>query len=862
MAGAQTLSDHHYYNNLIINNTYGIEHFMSDLGSTVDDYLIDHNTILYSGLGFGLVDGHTTAMSFRFSEAQIGTTNVTIRDNIIGNSTNREFVLGNFANNWRAPITLDYNWIIDDLNNANFMSWNGIAYTDYGTWQFNTAQNSNGDNTSVNYINLIDFQPENTEPVCTLSSTGSYVGAVPCLALGVPSTNISSMYPHLSTKSFTDNFQHYTVDYPFNKRWSISGDGTWITQSYPTSYGYNNYMITGEDSGSTYLIARNITFNQSTDDYEIITQVTPANATYCWIQDSRDNKNAIFYYDILDQVAIRYNDGASHIFKTEIKWLANETKWLRMQFNHTTTNYSYHYKNNTNDTWSYLATYRSNDTASIKNVIMKSTIGVCAFDNVVARKTNNPEAGGILYPSFLYQSLNDTQWYNATIDFYNGTVKTYTDVYSLPTDYTDFSRTIYRGVWYINVTLCDVNGVCRTEISSNLTVDLFNIYPCSVKGVPTLNFTITHEDFPQTVDLIADVEISGSVWLYDNPSIINNYNFSLSGDSNYALCFYPENYILSTDMYIKYYVDEGFTHRYIFVNETLTDDVQYLTIYNFNYTAVALGISDLVLTLRNKNNYQYLTNIIATLQRWYVGENTWRNVQMDESGAFGLMLFNIYEEDVDYRLVFRDRYNYETILETTKNMRFFCTSNVCDLTYLINPNPISYIQDNFSITQEYIEEEDIINITWVDPDGYSFIINNIVRRVMFNQSLIICNDTVEDTVSGYYECDVTGLTGTFIITSKTSRSPYEDQKSTIINIIGATFEDLVGVGKTESTFWAFGILTTMIMFGAIISPVGAIITAIIGLIAIFLLKMLSVISVAYIIIVMVIGIMISIKIKN
>lgn len=837
-------------------NSYAIKvQYLSSLN--VSNWYIFHNSFYAQGDALSSMD-----------VTKSWADNITLKDNIFYSDDRYAiYSSGLYANN----VIYDYNLYYEAGTSNLLQRYDSLtdSYATLAAWLISVNYNGLWDTNSMQDDPLFtdintNLKPIMTSPVCGAASDGTDIGALPCeITPPLGNTNLSEMYPTLTSLSFTDNFQHYTGAYPYTNRWTITNDATFEIAQYPTSYGYDNYMMLINDSTVGSLYATNAVFDRNTDDYEIIVQLTPIShvgisSNTCWLETT-STTNGIFYYGAANQLALRYYDGSPHNVLTGVSWALNDTKWLRLLFNHTTGNYSYYYKNNTPESWSYLGTYNDYNISDYRRVLLRVGQIKCGFDNVVARTTNNPEAGGTTYPSFLYNSLNDTIWYNATIDWYNASGKIYSDYYTYPTDYTDFTREIYNGVWYVNITLCDIYGMCINDTSDSVTFALFNVYPCSVLGTPTINFTITHEDFPQTLDLVADVEISGDVWLYDNPNIKNNYNFTLSGNSNYALCFYPDNYILKTDMYIKYYVDSGFWHRYIYVNQTLNDDVQYLTIYNFNYTT---GLSDLVLTIRNKNNYQYIPNIIGTLQRWYVGENTWRNVQMDESGTFGLMIFDIYEKNIDYRILFKDRDNYVRTLELTDNMKFYCTGGVCELTYLIDPNPTITAQDNFTINIDYDKTTHIINISWLDPDGVSFDINNIVRRIMFNQTLVICNDTTEDTTEGYYECDISGLTGTFLVTSKTSRSPWVDQISEWIEVLGTTFEDITEIGRGESVFWSVGIITTMVMFGAAISPVVAIAAAIISLIIVFFLKMLSIFTIGYLITVVVIGIVISIKVKN
>ncbi|MFO7949455.1 MAG: hypothetical protein R6U36_03700, partial [Candidatus Fermentibacteraceae bacterium] len=171
----------------------------------------------------------------------------------------------------------------------------------------------------------------------------------------------------------------------------------------------------------------------------------------------------------------------------------------------------------------------------------------------------------------------------------------------------------------------------------------------------------------------------------------------------------------------------GYAHRWFGYNLTINNNTKIEPIYNLNTTT---GVSDLKITLRNEENYQYIPNIVGKLQRRYVGEGAWRTVQMELTGDYGLFLYHIYEESVDYRLIFLNQDNQ--ILETSNTLKFKCTDGLCELIYLISEDISTSTLDNLDISWSYDNVTGIITVDWNDITGenHSHVRRSAVSFVM------------------------------------------------------------------------------------------------------------------------------------
>lgn len=360
---------------------------------------------------------------------------------------------------------------------------------------------------------------------------------------------------------------------------------------------------------------------------------------------------------------------------------------------------------------------------------------------------------------------------------------------------------------------------------------------------------IFDEDTPTTA-LTGTAEVEFDYYAGNSPNA-TEYNAAFSGSNTYNFNITTNASTIRGDLYIVYKTDNGFTHRYIVSNTTFnTTAAQNFTIYNFNTTT---GISDLKITTRYNSNYKYYPEVIAKLQRRYTSENVWRTVQMDESGDFGQLFFNIKEESVDYRLIFTDKNN--NILKTTNSLKFVCTSGVCDLTILLDPYSATAAATGITYSYTYDPTTKVVSMSWQDASAGTNTVAIKARQDTVTGALYPCNQT-QTGASGTMSCNLTGRQGVIEFTI-TANGDLE--KTTLLEIQPAKLGSVIG--NNEGAVWAVIIIVICLMFG-LFSPVGAIISMMIGLIAIYLLGIFTPITITFLIIVTAIGIVIGIKVRS
>lgn len=462
---------------------------------------------------------------------------------------------------------------------------------------------------------------------------------------------------------------------------------------------------------------------------------------------------------------------------------------------------------------------------------------------------------GELQSITLQADYNGTGLPYSTALKYNGTVWNYTT-----TDFTNYrimnatfftpqpnasSAVIMQNVW--NYTFMGENAT----INFNQTIMRSAIDGCVVNTVPAMRLYYFDEDSP-TTSRNATSQLEITYWITNKSAQKIAYiNFG-TANSTHTVCLSNASLEFGIDLYIQQTVAGGYTHRYYIYDGYLNSTAQNLTLYNFNTTT---GISDLRLTTRDYDTNLFYSNVVAKLQRLYLGEGVWRTVQMDRSGDYGLMTFHVKEQSTDYRIVYSDTSN--NILKTTDSMKFACSSdyNVCELTQLLSPYSASTSSNLISIAWEYIPASNSVNMTWSDPLGGSNTMETTLVKHTYTGTTTLCNSSQTGS-AGFVNCPTSGYTGeaffTIYANGELVVSEWVDLNTTKL---GDSFDD------KEGAWWAGIIVLTCAMFG-LLSPAVAIICMIIGLIAVFMLGIFTPLTMTLIVVATIVGIAIGWKVRN
>jgi len=306
---------------------------------------------------------------------------------------------------------------------------------------------------------------------------------------------------------------------------------------------------------------------------------------------------------------------------------------------------------------------------------------------------------------------------------------------------------VLEGIWYLNVST-DTN-----EFRFNQTVRQLSFDNCSTYGNKVLQLRIFEED---DTDSLLNSTMAAELTFWSSVSNTSKtLNLDFTGNSTYYICALNESSSVKSDIYLQYTPSGSFTHRWYAFAYNLTGTIQRNeSVYNFvNKT----DKSDLKITTRYNSDYNYYPDIIGKLQRSYLAEGVWRTVQMDRSGDFGNLFYNIIEESVDYRLIFTDISN--NVLKTTDTLKFLCTDGICDLTVLLDPySATAASSGEVVVTQSYDSATSTINISWSDLSAGTNTVTSTVKQIGGVSDTTICNQT-QTGASGSYSCDVSTYSG-------------------------------------------------------------------------------------------------------
>lgn len=382
---------------------------------------------------------------------------------------------------------------------------------------------------------------------------------------------------------------------------------------------------------------------------------------------------------------------------------------------------------------------------------------------------------------------------------------------------------------------------------TNFSVPNILFYECNESDEYAIKFTFYDED---TRNNLMNTHLEMEVIYFDETKL---FNYDLKNQTNYTFCLNPVDSTLDTNLYLKFYT-ENYTNRYYGFNNTLTNVSQDILLYTIPDSE---SKSVLKITVRNKATYQYLPNIVGKLQRKYIGDGEWVTVQHSISDDYGLLLYNINEINTDYKLIFMDKEN--NIYETTDSMKFLCTDSVCELVYLLDISEAEAALDNLTVWYKYDNNTKNMTTYWNDPTGETTFINTVISKEYAAGSLLICNLSSSST-SGNHTCNLNAYSGTLYF------HVYGLINGQKIHELTGFFEvdrSLLGgiIDEKSGALLSFILILSISMIG-IISPVGAVIATVLGLITVFYLGLLSALNITFITIVVVLAILVCIKLRD
>jgi len=411
----------------------------------------------------------------------------------------------------------------------------------------------------------------------------------------------------------------------------------------------------------------------------------------------------------------------------------------------------------------------------------------------------------------------------------------------------------YSYSWKLNIPYASGGEyTIYTENVSHNVVD-WSVDNCTANSHIALTFKIRDENHPDSMlASITESELLGEYWINDK-SRARNISIYYGKDQN-TLNVCTDTEQVQIDLYLKYASTYGFTHRYFLYNKSIFNtSTETYNIYNFNKTD---GISQLRITSRYSDTYNYFINAIVGLERLYPSSNDWRTVQMGKTDDYGFVGFNIIEREEDYRLVYRDTNN--NLLKVTDALTFACDNGVCSILALLSPYAVGLSENNVTYSYTYDNLTHILSITWLNGAEADISIGVFQETPVSTNELFNYYET--NSLTGTKTFNLSGYSGEIQLKLNTTREGSELlEHSKFINIGKLRLADYVG--ESEGAMFSFLLLIVISMMG-VWSPVAVIISTLLGLFVIYIFGLVSAISLGFLITATIVGLVLSLKLKQ
>lgn len=338
-----------------------------------------------------------------------------------------------------------------------------------------------------------------------------------------------------------------------------------------------------------------------------------------------------------------------------------------------------------------------------------------------------------------------------------------------------------------------------------VTIQDFTLDNCTISNNTVFNISSFNEN---TIDPLA-IDIVGT-FTYTVGDLTNNFSVEYNNITNVELCLYPiNNYTI--DAYFQYETadDSGVQERYYIRNAQVRNETNDVYLYNFDDTT---GLSQLAV-ITYDNTYSTLEGLIGKLQRYYPGEDVWRTVQVDETDEDGQLLFYVYQNVEDYRIIWEEDGSF---YDETAKLKFICAlSNSCDASFVVTAPDITDRFTGYTSDITYNNNTGIVTLTWADTNSFVSSVRFLVEKQTFTGSTTICDTTLASS-SGTINCDISSYDGVIIATAYRAASPSLAYLTEVIDKVAFTLGQLLedkGL-QTTGTFFMFLIMTALIGFGA------------------------------------------------
>lgn len=365
----------------------------------------------------------------------------------------------------------------------------------------------------------------------------------------------------------------------------------------------------------------------------------------------------------------------------------------------------------------------------------------------------------------------------------------------------------------------NIDGTLYHSIIYNQTI--YNIPSLNVTGLScsdkALNFTLLDEANLSAINGTFDYNFYYGT--SDNSSAVRTYG-TLTDLHSFFICI---NDTISNAWVLGqgeiFYRATGYVDRryYLFDGTILSNSTNNITLFDLFST----DQTSFKLEVESTSLAPY-SDFFTTLVRWYPGLNQYNIVDMGLTDEKGTTIIHVKTEDVDYRIGVY--YRNGTLVKLADPIRMACLTSPCTYTLAISPGDTDYTSIlGIIYTFTFNETTGIWDFTYSDPSLKTTTMNLTIYRETGTTTYAICSTNVTG-VSGAMTCNTSLYTGTMrgIVTRSASPGVILVQK--VVGVIVSAFKSTFGL------WLSMLVAIPVIFFFAMVSPLGALIGAVVALI--------------------------------
>lgn len=200
--------------------------------------------------------------------------------------------------------------------------------------------------------------------------------------------------------------------------------------------------------------------------------------------------------------------------------------------------------------------------------------------------------------------------------------------------------------FYFKIGLTNSTGISYFNSTMyNQTIYNIAIDDCSAYTTPIFNFTLRDEESQAIIEgsTGTEIEITAIISSRINPDIQEVYNNTFTNVSSANICLSNSTSGQRVDIEARYEATDYVEEYYFLENYTLTTSPQNKSFYDL----LLVDSTSFVVGFLNSNNV-LVEDVLVSVMRKYIGENTFKEVEVGRTNDNGETILHLVEEDVYY----------------------------------------------------------------------------------------------------------------------------------------------------------------------------------------------------------------------